>query len=210
MDKKFFEQKFSRRNFIGTSAKLLAACSMLNFIPTVAAAEEKISLPEFKTLDEMDIGKVKLSFREMELRDYTGAIVIHHSGFPVDKDSTVEDIHKFHRLARKWSGIGYHFVIHKNGFIEYARPLEYRGAHSMNNNEFTVGICLTGNYDLVKPPAVQVQSAIQLIGALCDKYKFPPTDTTIFGHRDLGKTSCPGDNLYKLLPMMIESAKEII
>ena len=207
---KIFEKEISRRKFISNSAKFFAACSIFNSVPALASEKKILPLPEFKTLEEMNIGKVKLSFHEMELRDYTGAIVIHHSGFIVDKDSTVQDIHNFHLVHRKWAGIGYHFVIHKDGFIEYARPLEYRGAHAMSNNEFTVGICLTGNYNLAEPPMPQVQSAIQLIGAVCHKYKFLPTDTTIFGHRDLGKTSCPGKNLYDLLPAIINSTQKIL
>jgi len=220
--KNIFEQKFTRRNFINTSAKVLAAYSTLGlFSDTVEAKrkkkspapepEELFKVEKFLTLEQMNIGRKNLQFDEMDLRDYTGAIVIHHSGLIIgDVDSTLEDIHKMHVEKNHWSGIGYHFLIHKNGEIEYARPLEYKGAHTFKNNEFTVGISLTGNYQLAEPPTVQVKSAIQLIGALCDKYNFAPTDTTIFGHRDLCKTSCPGKNLYSLLPEMITNSQKLL
>lgn len=221
--KNVFEQKFTRRNFINTSAKILAAYSTFGLFADTAEAKRKKNLPEpeivkdifevekFLTLEEMDIGRQNLEFDEMDVREYTGAIVIHHSGLSRgDVDSTLEDIHKMHKEGNHWSGIGYHFLIHKDGIIEYARPLECRGAHTFKNNEFTVGICLTGNYQLAEPPTVQVKNAIQLIGALCDKYNFSPTDMTIFGHRDLSATDCPGDNLYSLLPKIIDNSQKLL
>ena len=221
--KNIFEQKFTRRNFINTSAKIFAAYSTFGLFADTAEAKRKKKSPEpevkknvlevekFLTLDEMNISRKNLEFDEMDVREYTGAIVVHHCGLlKGDVESTLEDIHKLHKEVNQWSGIGYHFLIHKDGSIDYARPLECRGAHTFKNNEFTVGISLTGNYQLAEPPTVQVKSAIQLIGALCDKYNFAPTDTTIFGHRDLCKTSCPGKNLYSLLPEMITNSQKLL
>ena len=222
--KNLFEKKFTRRNFLTASAKVLAAYSTLgifadtvsakrkkNSQPEIVVQENKIEVEKFLTLDEMNIFRPKLKFDEMDLRDYTGAIVIHHSGLSKgDVDSKIEDIHKMHVEENHWSGIGYHFFIHKGGEIEFARPLECQGAHTFKNNEFTVGICLAGNYEYGQPPMPQLKSAVQLVGALCEKYKFAPTDTTIFGHRDLCKTTCPGDNLYILLPEIIQSSQKIL
>lgn len=222
-----FNQKISRRNFINTSAKVFAAYSALGIFSdaTVEAKRKKNSPPEvapepekkfvdvqkFLTLEEMNIGRKNLQFDEMETRFHTGAIVIHHSGLlRGDVDSTLEDIHRMHKEKRHWSGIGYHFLIHKDGFAEYARPLECQGAHTFKNNEFTVGICLAGNYQFGEPPTPQLQTAVQIVSALCDRYNFQPTDTTIFGHRDLGKTACPGRNLYALLPDIIKSSQKVL
>lgn len=191
----------TRRDFIKTAAIFTAGI----FLPNVAEARLK-----FKTLDELDINTVPLEFGELDYRTHTGAIVIHHTGMRLDKDMTVADIHDFHVNNNKWAGIGYHFVIHKNGIIEHGRPLESIGAHSLSNNQFTVGISLAGNYDLGKPPLDQLNSAIQLVSALCHEYKFEPTDTTIFGHRDLCSTSCPGNNLYKLLPTIIKRSGDLL
>ena len=225
-----FDKSFSRRKFLNASAKIFMAYSTLGFFSTSAEAKRKkksetkkfseveeknsefeIEVKKFLTLDEMNINQPNLQFDEMSFRAYTGAIVIHHSGLlRGDVDSKIEDIHRMHIEKNHWSGIGYHFLIHKGGEIEFARPLECKGAHTFKNNEFTVGICLAGNYQFGEPPMPQLQSAVQLVGALCEKYKFPPTDTTIFGHRDLGKTSCPGRNLYALLPKIIQSSQKIL
>ena len=211
--KNLFEKNFTRRNFLTASAKILAGAALFGFLPDkVEAARKKrmqFFLPEFKKLDELEINSYPLDFGSLEKRAYTGAVVIHHSGMR-NVDMTVGEIHDLHKYKNRWSGIGYHFVIHKDGIIEHGRPIETKGAHSLLNNEFTVGICLTGNYNIGEPPQTQVSSAVQLIGAICDKYNFEPTDTTIFGHRDLGKTTCPGDSLYKLLPNIISGVQYIL
>ena len=159
-------------------------------------------------LEDLEIGTVPLEFGSMDKRPYTGAIVVHHTGMR-DTDMTVAEIHDLHVNQNKWSGIGYHFVVHKDGTIEHGRPLEALGAHALSNNQFTVGICLTGNYDIGKPNETQLFSAEQLIVALCDKYKIEPDDMSIFGHRDLCPTSCPGKSLYSLLPEIIENVQKV-
>lgn len=212
---KIFGKKFSRRNFVTASTKIFAAAMAFGLSKKMEAkfspSEDKIIFPqvtEFKTLDELKIGNNNLRFRKMDLRVHTGAIIIHHAGMERDREMTLQEIHELH-LKNSWAGAGYHFVIHKNGFIEEARPTEYEGAHCHKNNEFTLGVCLTGNYDLAQPPTPQIKSAVSLLAALCEKYEIPPAEYTIIGHRDLNKTSCPGKNLYPLLPKIIQNVSQI-
>lgn len=47
-------------------------------------------------------------------------IVLHCASTPEGRDYSVEQIHKAH-LARKFSGIGYHFVIYRDGTIHEFR-----------------------------------------------------------------------------------------
>ncbi|MBP9551198.1 MAG: N-acetylmuramoyl-L-alanine amidase, partial [Veillonella sp.] len=46
-----------------------------------------------------------------------------------------------------WAGIGYHFVIRKDGTIERGRPLSVVGAHAQGNNLHTIGICMARNFE---------------------------------------------------------------
>jgi len=150
---------------------------------------------------EPPIRKLFLNFKDYEERPSTEVIVVHHAGFPEgDKDSSAEDIHKFHQEVRGWAGIGYHFVIRKDGTIEQGRKLTAVGAHVSGHNKNSVGICVAGNFDFVKPDDTQLDSLKLLTAWLCQKYKLNPTKRgVIVGHRDLGKTRCPGENLYKKL-----------
>lgn len=46
-----------------------------------------------------------------------------------------------------WAGIGYHFVIRKDGTIERGRPLSVVGAHAQGDNLHTIGICMARNFE---------------------------------------------------------------
>ena len=150
---------------------------------------------------EPPIKKLFLQFTEYEERPTTEVIVIHHAGFPEgDKDSSAEDIHKFHQETNGWAGIGYHYVIRKDGTIEQGRRPLAVGAHAYQHNKNSVGICVAGNFNLAKPQAAQLDSLKLLTAWLCQRYKLNPMSKgVIVGHRDLNDTSCPGDNLYKKL-----------
>ena len=74
------------------------------------------------------------------------------------------------------------------------------GAHAYQHNKNSVGICVAGNFNFVKVPAVQWDSLKLLTAWLCQKFKLKPTKRgVIVGHRDLNDTTCPGDNLYAKL-----------
>jgi len=69
----------------------------------------------------------------------TTQAVIHHTE---SGDVSADEIDRWHK-ERGWDGIGYHFVIRKNGTIELGRSLNKLGAHAKGRNNF-VGIVLTG------------------------------------------------------------------
>ena len=150
---------------------------------------------------EPPIRKLFLQFTEYEERPSTEVIVIHHAGFPEgDKDSSAEDIHKFHQQTNGWAGIGYHYVIRKDGTIEQGRRPQMIGAHAYHHNKNSIGICVAGNFNVAKPQAAQMDSLKLLTAWLCQRYKLNPMGKgVIVGHRDLNDTTCPGDNLYKKL-----------
>jgi len=171
----------------------LAACGMF-------LGDEKAAAYVLDTW-EPPIRKLFLRFTEYEERPTTEVIVIHHAGFPDgDKDSSAEEIHKFHQEVNGWAGIGYHYVIRKDGTIEQGRKPLAVGAHAYQHNKNSVGICVAGNFELVKVPSVQMDSLKLLTAWLCQKYKLNPMKKgVIVGHRDLNDTACPGENLYKKL-----------
>ena len=177
------------------------------FLQVMAMATANLFLDKEKAaayvLDtwEPPIRKLFLEFSEYEERPSTEVIVVHHAGFPDgDKDSSAEEIHKFHQEVNGWAGIGYHYVIRKDGTIEQGRKLLAVGAHAYQHNKNSVGICVAGNFDFVKVPAVQMDSLKLLTAWLCQKYHLNPLGKgVIVGHRNLNDTACPGDNLYKKL-----------
>lgn len=62
-----------------------------------------------------------LRFRNLSHRGYTDLIVVHHTGNEKDDDLSVAEIHRIHQTLG-WSGVGYHYIIRKDGTIEAGRP----------------------------------------------------------------------------------------
>ena len=133
----------------------------------------------------MKIIKTDLKFKSLDMRNLTEYAVVHHSGS--DTDNT-ESIHKWHKEGNGWSGIGYHYVIERDGSIHEGRPINSIGAHVLGNNHNTLGICICG--DLEKHPMINTQekSLKELLKYIKEKY--PEIQFAV--HKDFMETTCPG------------------
>lgn len=79
--------------------------------------------------------------------------IIHCSAVHPWQKSGVKEIDRWHR-QRGWKhGCGYHYVVRRDGTIETGRPLEMVGAHCVNHNNHSVGICYEGGLDMSGNPA---------------------------------------------------------
>ena len=79
-------------------------------------------------------------------RDIT-EVVVHWTAHFINQDIGAEEIHGQHKTDG-FKGIGYHYVIRKDGTIERGRPINKRGAHAKANghNEFSIGVAFVGGY----------------------------------------------------------------
>lgn len=148
-------------------------------------------------------------FNDLVPRLNTSRIVIHHTG-GADIDAYAEQIHTWH-LEKGYAGIGYHFVIRKNGDIERGRPLWTVGAHAYGANSDSIGIHLSGDFTYNAPSKEQIESAALLIANLCEQYSIPFDRRHILGHREvdpagLSGTSCPGNMLFNMLDVIVSKA----
>lgn len=137
-----------------------------------------------------------LQFDSLTQRDSTTRIVIHHTGNPTDDDLSAEQIHRSHQNMG-WAGIGYHFVIRKDGTVELGRPVDCIGAHAEGFNYCSIGVHVCGNFNAAEPTEAQLNALPMLIADVCAAYGLIAADTVVVGHRDLMATACPGNNLYK-------------
>lgn len=133
-------------------------------------------------------------------------IVIHHSG-GIQADPNADTSHhtangmEQQHLSMGWEGLGYQYVIHKNGDIWKGRPEHYHGAHvkEQNINWKSIGICLAGNFTVVgrKPTPEQENALKGLVGDIKVRYGIP--SEKIVPHRYfLGNPpykDCYGDQL---------------
>lgn len=124
-----------------------------------------------------------------QIRTKTDGIVLHHTG--VTKDQTIQQIHNYH-IGKGWIGIGYNFLVYKNGEVYKGRGLEYVGAHCKGYNTHTVGICAVGDFENELMTQEQKQSIVKLISDIFSQY--PNKIEFIKGHKEFAATDCPGKN----------------
>ena len=153
----------------------------------------------------IDIKETNLNFNSLSERSYTDMVVIHHTGSP-DMDASAEQIHGWHK-SNGWAGIGYHYVIRKDGTIERGRPEWAIGSHAYGENSHTIGIHLSGDFEQAKPTGEQIEKLAMLLADICSRYGIAINRGNIVGHGELMATSCPGDNLQALLDNGIITGK---
>lgn len=123
-------------------------------------------------------------------------IIIHCSAVRPWQQSSAKDIDKWHK-DKHWKGIGYHYVVRRDGSIELGRPLEEPGAHCVGHNRYSIGICYEGGLNAAgeeadtRTPEQRVRLR-ELVTQL--HQRFPRA--VIVGHHDLnpGK-KCPCYNV---------------
>ena len=80
-------------------------------------------------------------------RDIT-EFVVHWTETFKNQNLTAEDIHEWH-LDKGYSGIGYHYIIQRDGKLQRGRPLNLIGDHApeFNHNQFSIGIAFVGGFN---------------------------------------------------------------
>jgi uncharacterized protein with LGFP repeats len=158
------------------------------------------------------------------------AIVHHTAGSndysPEDSAAIVRAIYAYHTRTLGWCDIAYNALVDKYGQVFEGRaggmdkPVE--GSHTGGFNKDTWGVAMLGDFDDVPPTEIQLRTVGRLIGwrlgldhvdpkgtvvltsAGSSYTHFPlgatPTLPTIFTHRDVGNTDCPGAAAYAAMP----------
>ena len=120
-------------------------------------------------------------------------IVVHCSAVKPDQTSSAAQIDTWHRQRGFHLGIGYHYVIRRDGEIEPGRPEWMVGAHCLNHNRYSIGICYEGGLDARGQPEdtrtlEQKLAMLHLLEVLHRRYP----KALIVGHRDLSHDrDCP-------------------
>jgi len=144
---------------------------------------------------------------------------------PQDSAAIVRSIYVYHTRDLGWGDIAYNALVDRYGqvfegrFGGISRPV--LGSHTGGFNTDTWAVCMIGNFDKEPPPPVQLRAVGQLLGwrlavagvdpkaatmltsAGGPDTRFPagatPKLPTIFAHRDVGDTECPGNVGYAFL-----------
>jgi N-acetyl-anhydromuramyl-L-alanine amidase AmpD len=128
-------------------------------------------------------------------------IVIHctatNPSWYADKSAqdVAQEIRRWHTQERKWSDIGYHFIVHRNGEVATGRPVSRSGAHVAGHNKNTIGVSLVGGRGGCSDDSFldnfteeQEKALRELIEDLKKDHK---TITKVTGHNDYASKACP-------------------
>ncbi|MGH3555820.1 MAG: peptidoglycan recognition protein family protein, partial [Mycobacterium sp.] len=144
---------------------------------------------------------------------------------PEDSAAIVQSIYAYHTRTLGWCDIAYNALVDKYGQVFEGRagginePVE--GDHAGGFNRGTWGVAMIGNFDDVAPTPIQLRTVGRLLGWRLGMDRVDPHGTvtlvsdggpytnfptgaaatlpTIFSHRDVGNTDCPGNAAYPLL-----------
>jgi uncharacterized protein with LGFP repeats len=153
-----------------------------------------------------------------------------------DSAAIVRGIYVYHAQTLGWCDIGYNVLVDKYGQIFEGAygGLEraVHGAHAGGFNAYTFGVSMMGLYTGAVPTPVQLESVARIMAwKLGGSYRDPrgqvtlvstgggtsryPAGTavtlpTIFAHRDVGVTECPGDDGYRQLPWLRDRVAALV
>ncbi len=178
----------------------------------------------------------KQLLRPREYKSDKTKIIIHHTVNDVSKVTTPEEaksmingIFRYHTLINQRWDVGYNFIIDQWWTIYEGRwwGADVVGAHTLYNNESSIGIALLGNFEINEPTDEQLDSLIKLSTSLAKLYNINPytkiyshiksssspyvkdvTTDSIMWHKDSGITACPWGNLYNKIPQIQKSIYE--
>lgn len=140
-------------------------------------------------------------------------IAVHHS---LTHSGSAESFARYHVQHLGWPGIGYHFVIEKNGQIKWCHDVRVRSYHVGNSNSKSVGVCMVGDFRTSEPTDAQRTSLHKLLNWLREELNVPVEQ--VQGHSEFPNYSwkaCPCIDMEALrkelangVPKALEQAKD--
>lgn len=121
-------------------------------------------------------------------------IILHCAATPEGKVFTAKDIDRMHK-QRGFKKIGYHYVIDLDGTVEKGREESESGAHAVNHNSKSIGICYIGGVakDGKTPKDTRTKeqkiAMYELVDKMMKKYNIPLDK--VYGHYQFANKACP-------------------
>ncbi|MCF6744579.1 hypothetical protein E9529_09855 [Blastococcus sp. KM273128] len=138
----------------------------------------------------------------------------------------MRSIYRYHAVSLGWGDIGYNVIVDKFGRLWEGRAgglaSTVIGAHAGGFNTGTFGVSMLGNYETAPTTRPMVDAVAAIVAWKFSLYGIDPAGTTrltsrgggtskysagtavtlptLFGHRDVGSTACPGRYGYAELP----------
>ena len=138
-----------------------------------------------------------------------GRVYLHHTAGSERGYEGMRRIQDFHMgPARGWSDVAYSFVLDPWARIWFeGRGAFAVGAHTSGYNSISLGFCVMGNFEYETPPPTVVDDIKWMLDRMVAQRALAYPRIT-GPHRDVGQTSCCGNNLVRLIPAMNTPTKE--
>ncbi|MDP9370764.1 MAG: SH3 domain-containing protein, partial [Chloroflexota bacterium] len=149
-------------------------------------------------------------------------VIIHHTETPNSQDPVVamRSIYYYHAVTRGWGDIGYNYLVDRFGNIYEGRAggQNVIGGHAYQFAIGSSGVGTIGNFAL-QDVSAEAQAGIVAITAWVGRDLDPlgtsdfheaPDLPTIYGHRDVNQSTCPGDLLYDDLPTIRQYVAQVL
>lgn len=121
-------------------------------------------------------------------------LVVHCSATRVNIPFTVKQLSDCHR-ARGFRTIGYHFYITKDGVLHRTRPMSEVGAHALEFNLHSIGVCYEGGLNEAgKPADTRTPQQRETLHRVLSELKGLFPQARIVGHYQLStdiRKACP-------------------
>lgn len=132
---------------------------------------------------------------------WVDTIVVHYTAMNGDRVDSLDEsmarlrgVQRYHMDSNGWSDIGYHFAFDKNGNVFEARGFNVYGAHVLGHNGHTYGVVFLGAERNDRDDLTD--AGREALVLLCGEIeKQVGRRLFIKGHKELGPTACPGDEI---------------
>jgi hypothetical protein len=164
--------------------------------------------------------------------------IVHHTaganGYTrAQASAIVRGIQLYHVRGNGWNDIGYNFLVDRFGTTYEGRyggiDRNVVGAHALGFTTGSAGVAVLGTYGNAAPSPAAQDAVAQLLAWRLDLAHVDPTSIltvasggseryasgvpvtleAVSGHRDTGRTECPGDAFYGRLDEIAAAAREI-
>ncbi|NXM77580.1 PGRP2 amidase, partial [Serilophus lunatus] len=133
-----------------------------------------------------------------------GSVFIHHTLEPSAPCRTfracaraMRSIQRFHQDTRAWDDIGYSFLVGSDGYLYQGRGWHWVGAHTKGYNTKGFGVGYVGDFSAALPePDALALVRDELLPCAVHSGRIL-WNYTLYGHRQLGHTDCPGNALFQ-------------
>ncbi len=162
-----------------------------------------------------------------------GHVVIHHGASPntySDGQAVVRSYYNYHVNTLGWADIGYNYLIDKYGNFYQGRhnpnlpTSDVRAAHAGAANSGSIGINFLGNLDVTLATPAQLSKLYDVMAWWFDHKALSPLasanmQTQAYGvqymeritcHRDIGSTSCPGNDMYSRMATIRQETQNVL